>query len=200
MRRFMILAAILVIGSSYLLLTGNDEFTPFTEMLSRHINTATLHTCEDTAFGTAIRVPSGFIQEADTADIAWSYKRYAYYPPASCIDADGEVIIEYLADFCDDDEKWTERIDSISRSDNYAVFSKSIRLQKIMFTYQVTYPLAYDTCIERIKQEIRDWTAIATPVPKILPIMYPRKRKAQVYHSGFSCPEDPIETPFLFRK
>ena len=196
----MILAAILVIGSSYLLLTGNDEFTPFTEVLAWHINTATFHTCEDSAFGTAIRVPGGFMQETDTADIAWSYKRYAYYPPASCVDADGEVIIEYMADCCGDDEKWTERIDSISRSDNYAVFARSIRVPKMMFTYQVTYPLAYDTCVERNKQEIRDWTAIATPEPKILPIMYPRKRRAQVYHSGFSCPETQLETPFLYRK
>ena len=86
------------------LFPDKDDFVPFEKALAIYMNSTRFNTCRDNNFNTEIKVPSGFIKEADTGAVAYSYLRYAYYPSVAYIDADGQITIEYSASVCTDAE------------------------------------------------------------------------------------------------
>lgn len=152
------LGSIIVIAIVCHTLTAKkNTFVPYETILAKYLNSTTYCTCEDPNFHTTIKVPGRFVKEEDSVAVAYSYARYAYYPPASHHDAKGQLILEYSATPFMDQAQWTEKIDSTACQGDYIVYAKSVRRQKMVFTYSLAYPLAYDACVSRLKKEIKNW-------------------------------------------
>lgn len=179
-------ATMVIIIDVFIFMTDKDDFVPYEKVLARKINSSTLHSFHDTNFNIEIKVPGMFIIEEDTSNIAYSYARFAYYPKASYIDAKGQIIIEYYASVCADNIIWKEKIDSISHSGNYVTYAKSIRRQRMKFTYSLTYPATYETCVSRLKKEIREWKAFNSNRPKQKSTINVHRKHAKMYNSGFA--------------
>lgn len=186
MKKFIFAAVAVLLILTYAATHRNNDFTPYEEVLARRINDAQLCVCQDEQFNTEIKVPSIFTMEEDTSDIAYSYVRFAYYPPTRYIDAEGQIIIEYCASVCKDKHNWTSRIDSTTQDDGYRVYSKSVHHQKMKFTYRLTYPATYETCMSKLKKEVRKWKAFSPNRPEIQLEKGSHHKLAKRYHSGFA--------------
>lgn len=186
MRKLLIAAAVMMAVVWYMSTFGRHGFGTYADVLANCINSAQPRVFKDTNFNTEIKVPSIFVLEEDTTDIAYSYARFACYPPTHYIDAEGQLTIEYSATVCRDGNEWTTRIDSVTRDDGYINYSKSIRRQKMKFTYSLTYPSAYENSVSKLKTQVREWKAFSKESPKKqLIIGSRRQKKGRPAHSGF---------------
>lgn len=178
---FIIIASITILAC--VLTINKRNFMPYGELLTRQINSSTLHTYQDTDFNTEIKVPEGFTLEADTVGADFHYTRYACYPNAASIDAKGQLTLEYAANLVSGKGRWMEKTDSVRLPDGYIRYSKSVRKQGMTFTYSLTYPSDYDVCVARLKEEVSNWKAFS---PKRLPMkgtLALRYQHLKSYHS-----------------
>lgn len=183
----LIFAGIAVAIGLLFFLTDKDDFEPYEKILARRINSSTLHAIRDKSFNTEIKVPGMFAIEEDTSGIAYTYARYAYYPEASRIDAKGQIIIEYCATVNMDTCGGKYRLDSVIHSNGYVTYAKSVREQKMKFTYSLTYPSAYEACVARLKKEVREWGAFVPDRSRLRPAVRSRRQRVKAYHSGFAA-------------
>lgn len=186
MRKLLFAAFAMMAVVLYISTFSMEGFKSYDEVLANCINSAQPRVFKDTNFNTEIKVPSIFVLEEDTTDIAYSYARYACYPPSRFLDAEGQVTIEYSATVCRDRNDWATRIDSVARDDGYKSYSKSIRKQKMKFTYSLTYPSAYENSVSKLKKEVREWKAFSHERPKKQLVIGSRRQKnGRAAHSGF---------------
>ena len=187
------LGSIIVIAIvCYSLTAKKNTFVPYETILAKYLNSATYCTCEDPNFQTTIKVPGRFVKEEDSVAAAYSYARYAYYPAASYRDAKGQLILEYSATPFMNQAQWTGKIDSTTCQGDYIVYAKSVRRQKMVFTYSLAYPLAYDACVSRLKKEIKDWNPWGDDRPKPRKMLELYQEPVEPYYPGWTEGMAPI--------
>lgn len=186
MKRFIFIDIIAGLLLTCIVAYQKDDIVPYKEALAHFISATQLQTRQDTNFNVEIKVPGMFQIEEETSEIAYTYARYAYYPPRRYTDAKGQITLEYSATVCRDKTDWISRIDSITRNDGYTEYSKSIRRQQMKFTYCLTYPSIYENSVARLKHEVSSWQAFGHDYSEMQYTTSPRHRRATIYHSGFA--------------
>lgn len=183
---FMFFAAMAITFGALFYITDKDDFVPYEKVLARQMKYTTFHKFHDKNFNTEIDVPGIFLMEEDTCGIAYSHARFAFYPEASHIDAKGQIVIEYCASVSTDKNDRKENVDSTPHPNDYVTYEKTIRRQKMQFSYSVTYPYAYEGSMSRIKQKVYEWKAFCHDSINMKNVETPRRKRARKYHSGSS--------------